>query len=99
LLENGLPVKRAPWQKDWPDEPLVERMLDFSLAVNWAAALLGGRGFGTGNYSMYGAFVADLVAETITDDPMAIPVVRDIVIEGVEPIPHPFALAMKRYMK
>src|SRR5262245_791272 len=100
LIENGFPVlKRAPWQKDWPDEPLVQQMLDLCLAVHCAAALLGGRGFGTGNYSMYGAFVADLVAETITDDPMAVPVVRDIEIEGVEPIPHPFALAMKLYGK
>jgi hypothetical protein len=57
-------------------------MLDFPLAVNWAAALLGGRSVGTGAW-MYGAFVADLVEETITDDPKANPVVRNIAIEGV----------------
>jgi hypothetical protein len=72
-----------PWQKGWSDEQVVvQEMLDFPLAVNWAAALLGGRSFGTGPW-MYGAFVADLVEETITDDPKANPVVRNIAIEGV----------------
>jgi hypothetical protein len=100
LIANGVPVrKRWPYQRDWPDELLVQELLDYPLAVNWAAALLGGHGFGTGEYSMYGAFVADLVAGTITDDPMAGPVVRNIEIDGAEraplrPEPEP-DLAMK----
>jgi hypothetical protein len=84
LIANGISVpKRLPWQEDWSDERLVQDMLDFPLATNWAATLLGGRSFGTGEYSMYGAFVADLVAQTITDDPKANPVVRNIKIDGV----------------
>jgi len=83
LIANGISVpKRRPWQKGWSDEQMVQEMLDFPLAVNWAAALLGGRSFGTGPW-MYGAFVADLVKKTITDDPKANPVVRNIAIEGV----------------
>jgi hypothetical protein len=82
LIANFVSVpKRMPWQKGWSDEQVVLVMLDFPLAVNWAAALLGSS-FGTGA-SMYGAFVADLVEETITDDPKANLVVRNIAIEGV----------------
>jgi hypothetical protein len=94
LIANGVsPGKRMPWQRDWPDERVVQDMLDFPLAVNWAAALLGGRGFGTGNYSMYGAFAVDLVMETITDDPKANPVVRNIEIDGIRRAPSRFELA------
>jgi len=83
LIAHGISVpKRMPWQKGWSDEQVVQEMLDFPLAVNWAAALLGGRSFGTGPW-MYGAFVADLVEKAITDDPKANPVVRNIAIEGV----------------
>src|SRR5262249_22045774 len=65
LIAHGISVpKRMPWQKGWSDEQVVQEMLDFPLAVNWAAALLGGRSFGTGPW-MYGAFVADLVEKTI----------------------------------
>jgi hypothetical protein len=49
------------------------------LADEWAALLLG-RGFGTGEYSMYGAFTVDLEACTITDDPHADPQVENITI-------------------
>jgi hypothetical protein len=92
LIANGVSVpKRMPWQKDWSDERVVCDLLDFPLAVNWAAALLGGRGFGTGEYWMYGAFIVDLVAETITDDATAIPIVRNVRIEGVERMPGRFA--------
>ena len=42
------------------------------LADEWATMLLG-RGYGTGEYSMYGAFTVDLVACTIVDDPNAKP--------------------------
>jgi len=98
LIANGLPVpKRSPVQKDWPDELMIRQMLDYPLIVNWAAALLGGLSFGTGEYSMYGAFIVDLDAETITDDPMARPVVANIKIDGVESIQNRFAMAMKEY--
>src|SRR5262245_45952794 len=47
LIANGISVpKRMPWHKSLSDEQVVQEMLDFSLAVNWAAALLGGPGFG-----------------------------------------------------
>jgi hypothetical protein len=40
LIANGVSVrKRMPWQKDWSDERVIRAMLDFPLAVNWAAAL------------------------------------------------------------
>jgi hypothetical protein len=91
LIANGVsPRKRTPWNSDWSDERVVRDMLEFPLAVNWAAALLGGSSFGTGNYSMYGAFVVDLVAETITDDPKANPVLRHIEIDGVSRAPGRF---------
>jgi hypothetical protein len=91
LIANGVSArKQMPWQKDWSDERVIQEMLDFPLAVNWAAALLGGRSFGTGNYSMYGAFVVDLVAETITDDPKANPIVRHVEIDGVSRAPGRF---------
>jgi hypothetical protein len=91
LIANGVSVrKRMPWHKDWSDERVIQEMLDFDLAVNWAAALFGGHSFGTGNYSMYGAFAVDFVAETITDDPKANPVVRHIEIAGVSRAPGSF---------
>ncbi len=85
LIANGLilPKKLMPWQTDWTDEQFVQNMLDFALATDWAAALLGGRGFGTGDY-MYGAFFADLVNETITDDPTANAVVRYTEFQGAK---------------
>lgn len=42
------------------------------IATEWASMLLG-QGFGTGEYSMYGAFTVDFEARTITDDPQAEP--------------------------
>ncbi|HKD31545.1 MAG TPA: hypothetical protein VKC66_37285 [Xanthobacteraceae bacterium] len=47
------------------------------LCVAWASMLLGD-GFGTGEYSMYGAFTVDLDTCTITDDPGADPIVQNI---------------------
>lgn len=49
------------------------------LANEWATALLG-RGYGTGEYAMYGAFTVDLDAMTITDDPNAAAVVKNITL-------------------
>ena len=94
LIAGDLPLStRTPWQKDWSDEEVVRGMLDWTLAVNWAAALLGGHGFGTGEYSMYGAFVADLLMETISDDPQAAPVICNIEIDGIARTPSPLESA------
>jgi hypothetical protein len=49
------------------------------LCSEWASMLLGDS-YGTGEYSMYGAFTVDLVGCTITDDRDAEPVVQNIEI-------------------
>jgi hypothetical protein len=49
------------------------------LCNDWATMLLGDS-YGTGEYSMYGAFTVDLEACTIADDPHADPVVENIAI-------------------
>jgi hypothetical protein len=49
------------------------------LCNEWAAMLLGDS-YGTGEYSMYGAFTVDLEACTIADDPHADPIVENISI-------------------
>jgi len=49
----------------------------YTLCHEWASMLLGDR-YGTGEYSMYGAFTVDLETCTITDDPGADPVVQNI---------------------
>jgi hypothetical protein len=51
------------------------------LVDEWAPMLLG-NGYGTGEYSMYGAFTVDLDACVITDDPDAEAVVENIEIAG-----------------
>jgi hypothetical protein len=90
LIADGV-VSVPEFLADHPAERAVQFVLDLSLAVNWAAALLGGYSFGTGGYWMYGALVADLVAETITDDPLADPIVQHIRIDGVRRVPGPLA--------
>jgi len=50
-----------------PDDQALMSLLDDWLATEWACLLLGD-GFGTGNYTMYGAFNVDLQLLTITDD-------------------------------
>jgi len=50
------------------------------LCHDWATVLLG-RSFGTGEYSMYGAFTVDLETRTITDDQGADAVVQNISID------------------
>ena len=51
------------------------------LATDCAVQLLGS-GFGTGPYYLYGAFVVDFAARTITDDPSAEPVVENIELKA-----------------
>lgn len=50
-----------------PDVQALESLLDDWLAPEWGCLLLG-EGFGTGPYTMYGAFTVDLQTLTITDD-------------------------------
>ena len=47
------------------------------LCNEWATMLVG-EGFGTGEYSMYGAFTVDLETRAITDDRSADPIVENI---------------------
>jgi len=54
--------------------------ISWMLAHEWATRLLG-EGYGTGEYTMFGAFSVDLDTCTITDDPNADPVVENIVID------------------
>jgi hypothetical protein len=61
------------------DRQQLASFLDGSLISEWASMLLGD-GYGTGEYSMYGAFTVDLEACTITDDRNADPVVENIEI-------------------
>ena len=49
------------------------------LCTEWATLLLG-RGFGTGEYVMYGAFAVDLDRCTVIDDPKADPVTSNVEI-------------------
>jgi hypothetical protein len=49
------------------------------LSNEWASKLLSDS-YGTGEYLMYGAFIVDLEACTITDDPKADPIVQNIEI-------------------
>ena len=68
--------------KHWQDAPAVAKLsgvFDGWLDVIWADMLLGS-GFGTGEFSMYGAFTVDLDACTIADDPTAEPIVKNITI-------------------
>jgi len=62
----------------------LREFLDDWLADEWTSMLLG-FGYGTGRYSMYGAFTVDLETCTITDDRNADPVVKNIEIAATEP--------------
>ncbi|WP_284421412.1 MULTISPECIES: hypothetical protein [unclassified Bradyrhizobium] len=57
----------------------LKNFLSSWLTDEWATLLLG-RGFGTGEYTMYGAFWVDLETCTISDDRNADPVVENITI-------------------
>ncbi len=59
-----------------PDQERDDVVLGW-LCDEWASLLLGD-GYGTGEYSMYGAFTVDLHACTITDDRNADPIVGNI---------------------
>ncbi len=59
------------------DQGALKGLVEDWLCHEWASMLLGGS-FGTGDYSMYGAFTVDLETCTITDDPGADPIVENI---------------------
>jgi hypothetical protein len=61
-----------------PDRQKLDHILQ-DLCNEWASMLLGDS-YGTGEYSMYGAFAVDLEACTITDDRAADPIVENIQI-------------------
>jgi hypothetical protein len=61
------------------EQEQLKSFVRYSLCDEWATMLLGS-GYGTGEYSMYGAFTVDLEACTIRDDPAADPVVENIEI-------------------
>jgi len=63
------------------DQEQLYETIRYGMPTDWATMLLG-RGYGTGEFWMYGAFTVDLVACTITDDPRADAVVENIVIAG-----------------
>ena len=59
---------------------VIREALDFHLCAElWASWLLGS-GYGTGEYQMYGAFIVDLVAGSVEDDPNAEAIVQNIEI-------------------
>jgi hypothetical protein len=74
LVGTGLTdrLQEAGWLQRSSDHSrgetqVLREVLEYSLPEEWAALLLG-EGFGTGPFSMYGAFTADLEALTIQDD-------------------------------
>ncbi|MFN8224422.1 MAG: hypothetical protein U0R50_14380 [Gaiellales bacterium] len=64
-------------------DPDTEYVLRHGLADAWASLLLG-RGYGTGEYVMFGAFTADLETGELIDDASATPVVENISIAEAE---------------
>lgn len=62
-----------------PDK-ILENIIRYWVCDEWASWLLG-RGFGTGEYTMYGAFLVDLENGTIVDDDRAEPIVENIEID------------------
>lgn len=65
----------------FPDHARMAELLHHCLAEEWACQLLGSH-YGTGPFSMYGAFTVDLDNCTIVDDPNADPIIQNIEIAG-----------------
>lgn len=70
-----------PRMQTWGARSATRNALDDLVAGPWAVALLG-RGYGTGEYVMYGAFFVDLETGLVTDDPDAQPVVQNITLKA-----------------
>jgi hypothetical protein len=79
IYAAGIMRRSADMSAHFTDRELVRQFLDDWLVDEWAIMLLGDS-YGTGEYSMYGAFTVDLEACTITDDRHADPVVENIEI-------------------
>jgi hypothetical protein len=79
LLEKACPPGLLSRSDRWSKQEQLRRFVLDRVCDEWASMLLG-RGYGTGEYSMYGAFTVDLEACTITDDREADPVVQNIEI-------------------
>lgn len=62
----------SPPREDQMEKKQLSDFLLYGLADSWAIKLLG-EGFGTGEFSMYGAFTVDLENRTIHDDRNATP--------------------------
>jgi hypothetical protein len=74
------PHARSVSRVDAPlDQRALKELIGVWLCHEWASMLLC-RSFGTGEYSMYGAFSVDIGTCTITDDPHADPIVENISI-------------------
>ncbi len=80
-------LQEADWLHQSTDHPrdeseVLRDAVEYSLPEEWAALLLG-EGFGTGPFSMYGAFTVDLETLTIQDDRHAsVPENGNILIGG-----------------
>ena len=61
------------------DEIKMREALDDPAALVWSIALLG-EGYGTGEYSMFGAFWVDLKTGILTDDADPAPIVQNITL-------------------
>jgi len=79
ICAAGIMRPSADMSAHFSDRELLRQFLDDWLVDEWAIMLLGGS-YGTGEYSIYGAFSVDLEACTITDDRNADPVVENIEI-------------------
>jgi hypothetical protein len=77
LLDQVYAAKMMRPSIHFSDRQQLALFLDSYLVGEWASMLLC-HGYGTGEYSMYGAFTVDLEACTITDDRIAEPIVKNI---------------------
>jgi hypothetical protein len=63
--------------RTWGGKSPTRNALDDFMATTWAVHLLG-RGYGTGEYVMYGAFSVDLTSGLVTDDINPAPITRNL---------------------
>lgn len=73
LRASGVLPRLPVWGSNSP----THNALDDILASTWAVYLLG-RGYGTGEYVMYGAFSVDLTSGLVTDDVNPAPITRNL---------------------
>ena len=63
--------------RTWGVKSPTRNALDEFMATTWAVHLLG-RGYGTGEYVIYGAFSVDLTSGLVTDDVNPAPITRNL---------------------